>query len=285
MRCVQAMIAGVVAVSAAANDYSPQAAIGLGCLAGVAFYLISRLVFRSALEDYCNVVAVHLGCAIFGSLAAPICAARADEDVVTILLNFAWQLICLMTLMTLVGATMLLLFGLLQCCGVLRNRSEYLNHVRANAAIDRGPPRSFLQRLFFPDSGCLYLQPSSTTGTDSQPSVGSRFWKYQTEIDKLEEGRPVAASKPVVNVEVRDNFAQDRTPGRSFPWITETTTRERCLFPDVLALKHERMKWFFLIWVMDSFCRSKSKESETDTYFIRARSCIYGGARWYRRVD
>ncbi|XP_032681918.1 putative ammonium transporter sll1017 [Odontomachus brunneus] len=213
MRCVQGTIAGVVAVSAAANDYSPQAAIGLGCLAGVVFYLISRRVFHSALEDYCNVTAIHLSCAILGSLAAPICAARADEDVATILLNFSWHLICLVTLLTLVGTTMLLLFGLLQCCGVLRNRSECLNHVRANAAMDRGPPRSFLQRLFFPDSGCLYLQPGSTAGTERQPSVGSRFWKYQTEIDKLEGGRPVVADKPVANVEAEDNFAQVQAPG------------------------------------------------------------------------
>lgn len=215
MRCVQGTIAGVVAVSAAANDYSPQAAIGLGCLAGVVFYLISRRVFRSALEDYCNVTAIHLGCAIFGSLAAPICAARADEDVATILLNFSWHLICLLTLLALVGATMSLLFGLLQCCGIFRNRSECLNHVRANAAMDRGPPRSFLQRLFFPDRGCLYLQPGFTAGTGRQPSVGSRFWKYQTEIDKLEGGRPVAASKPVANVEAENNFAQVQEPGGS----------------------------------------------------------------------
>lgn len=217
MRCVQGTIAGVVAVSAAANDYSPQAAVGLGCLAGVVFYLTSRQVFRSALEDYGNVIAIHLGCAILGSLAAPICAAAADEDVTTILLNLSWQLICLVTLLTLVGATMLLLFGALKCCGVLRNRSEWLNHMRANAAIDRGPPRSLLQRLFFPDSGCLYLQPGSTAGIGGRPSVGSRFWKYRTEIDRLEGGRSVATGKPVANVEAEDNLMQLRTPG----WFRE----------------------------------------------------------------
>lgn len=220
-RCVQGTIAGVVVVSAAANDYSPQAAVGLGCLAGVVFYLISRQVFRSALEDYGNVIALHLGCAILGSLAAPICAARTNQDVVTILLNFSWQLICLVTLLTLVGATMLLLFGMLQCCSILRNRSECLNHMRANAAISRGPPRSFLQRLFFPNSGCLYLQPGSTTGTASRPSVGSRFWKYQTEIDKLEGDRPVATSSPVANpVEADNNLTQLQAPGRSISRIS-----------------------------------------------------------------
>ncbi|XP_072753897.1 signal sequence receptor beta [Anoplolepis gracilipes] len=202
MRCAQGTIAGVVTVSAATNDYSPQIAIALGCLGGIAFYLISRQVFGSALEDYCNIIAIHLVCAILGSILAPFCAARTYEDTAKILLNFSWQLICLIALLTLVGTTMLLVFAMLECCGILRNRSECLNHTRANAAINRGPPRSFLQRLFFPDSGCLYLQPNSISST-KHPNVGSRSWKYQTEIDKLEEGRP--RSKPNVNIKTDDN--------------------------------------------------------------------------------
>ncbi|EFN83873.1 Ammonium transporter 1 member 3 [Harpegnathos saltator] len=224
MRCVQGTIAGVVAVSAAANDYSPQAALGLGCLAGGVFYVVSRQVFRSALEDYCNVTALHLVCGILGSLVAPICAARADEDVTTMLLNFSWQLICLLTLLSMVGATMLSLFGLLRCCGALRNRSECLNHERANAAIDRGPPRSFLQRLFFPDSGCLYLQPGATAGAGGRPSVGSSFWKYQTEMDKLEDGEPVAVSGPVVQAK-ENSTLEAQAPGWSIVRIAEFAAR------------------------------------------------------------
>ncbi|GAB1866121.1 Ammonium transporter 1 member 4 [Camponotus japonicus] len=202
MRCVQGTIVGVVTVSAATNDYSPQIAIALGCLGGIAFYLISRQIFRSSLEDYCNIIAIHLVCAILGSTLAPLCIARTDEDIVTILLNFSWQLICLAALLTLVSTAMLLVFGMLECCGILRNKSECLNHARANAVIDRGPPRSFLQRLFFPESGCLYLQPSSISGTKHHPNVGSRSWKYQTEIDKLEEERPTGSKS---NVKIDDN--------------------------------------------------------------------------------
>lgn len=212
MRCVQGTIVGVVTVSAATNDYSPQIAIVLGCLGGIAFYLISRQIFRSSLEDYCNIIAIHLVCAILGSTLAPLCIASTDENIVTLLLNFSWQLICLIALLTLVGTAMLLVFGMLECCGILRNKSECLNHARANAAIDRGPPRSFLQRLFFPDSGCLYLQPSSISGTKHHPNVGSRSWKYQTEIDKLEEGRPTG-NKSNVNVKIDDNVMKVQVPG------------------------------------------------------------------------
>lgn len=213
MRCIQGTIAGVVTVSAAANDYSPQVAISLGCLGGVVFYLISRRIFHSALEDYCNVIAIHLGCAIFGSILAPICTRRINENATTILLNLSWQLICLAALLALVGTAMLLIFSLLECCGMLRNRSECLNHVRANVAVDRGPPRSFLQRLFFPDGGCLYLQPGLTFSMARRPSVGSRFRKYQTEIDKLEEGRSTATQEPNANVN-EDNVTKVQTPGQ-----------------------------------------------------------------------
>lgn len=213
MRCIQGTIAGVVTVSAAPNDYSPQIAIALGCLGGIVFYFVSTRIFRSALEDYCNVVAIHFVCAILGSILAPFCAAYTNEHTVTILLSFSWQLICLAALLALVGVTMLLIFGMLECCGILRNRSECLNHARANAAIDRGPSRSFLQRLFSPDSDGLYLQPGSTS-IGHNPSVDSRFWKYQEEIDKLEGGRSAITSKPDANVGIEDNIAKIQAPGR-----------------------------------------------------------------------
>lgn len=211
MRCVQGTIAGVVTVSAAANDYSPQVAIALGCLGGIVFHLVSTWIFRSALEDYCNVVGVHLVCAILGSILAPFCSARTDEDTVTILLAFSWQLICLAALLVLVGVAMLLIFGILECCGILRNKSECLNHARANAAVDRGPSRSFLQRLFSLDSGCFYLQPGSNAGRRS--GIDSRFWKYQEEIDKLEGGRSTATNKPNANVKAEDNVTKIQVPG------------------------------------------------------------------------
>lgn len=216
MRCARGTIAGVVAVSAAANDYSPQIAVCLGCFGGVAFYLVSRRVFRSALEDYCDVVAVHLGCAVFASVLAPICAMRPDEDTATILLNFSWQLICLVALSALVGVTMLLIYGTLECCDTLRNRWECLNHVRANAAAERrGTPSSFPRRLFSPDNfACLYLQPSSLfSGAERRSNaVGSTFWKYRTEMDRLEEGRPTVTS-PNQSVEIDENATKIQAPG------------------------------------------------------------------------
>ncbi|KYN00990.1 PREDICTED: putative ammonium transporter sll1017 [Cyphomyrmex costatus] len=222
MRCIQGTIAGVVTISAAPNDYSPQIAIVLGCLGGIVFHLVTTWIFHSTLEDYCNVVAIHLICAILGSILAPFCAMRTDEDTITILLNFSWQLISLAALLALVGTAMLLIFGMLECCGILRNRSECLNHVQGNAAVDKAPSRSFLQKLFSPNSGCLYL--SSTSSMEHHPSIGPRFSKYQEEINKLEEERSTVRNQPDVNVKIEDNVTKISTPGARMKKVRQVHT-------------------------------------------------------------
>ena len=210
MRCIQGTIAGVVMVSAAPNDYSPQVAIVLGSLGGIVFHFVSTWIFHSILEDYCNVVVVHLICAILGSILAPFCAMRTDEDTVTILLNFSWQLISLAALLALVGTAMLLIFGMLECCGILRNRSECLNHAQGNTTVDKVPSRSFLQRLFFPNSACLYLD--STSNTELHPCIDFRFLKYQEKMNKLEKERPTITNQQDVKIEA--DVTKIPMPGR-----------------------------------------------------------------------
>ncbi|KAG7200439.1 hypothetical protein KM043_017888 [Ampulex compressa] len=190
MRCVQATVSGLVTVSAGADVYSPQAAIGLGCAGGVAFCLASRWIFNSALEDYCNIVSVHLVCGILGCLLAPICALEAD-----ILLNIAWQSICLFAILALVAVVMTIAFVLLAAFGFLRNASERVNHTRAISVVGGAPKRSFFRRLLHPDNESLYLEPGSISNADNRLSSDSRFWKYKKGIDgvlarKKAEGEP-----------------------------------------------------------------------------------------------
>ncbi|XP_068967622.1 uncharacterized protein [Bombus flavifrons] len=164
MRCVQATVAGLVVISAGLDIYSPMMAIGLGTTGSIIFYLISRQVFNSALEDYCNIVAIHLVCAILGSFLVPLFCINEHDEVRTILLNFTWQLICLVTIIAFVAITMILAFGTLHHSGLLRNRSEYLNHLRANVAEGRTRRKSLLERLFRADRDPVYLQPGTSFG-------------------------------------------------------------------------------------------------------------------------
>lgn len=143
MRCVQASVAGTIVVSAGVDVYSPIMCVGLGFTGGIVFYLVARRVFESALEDYCNVVATHLASAMIGSFVAPFCrtSTAGVYDAHTMIVNVAWQVICLVTIVTLVVVTMTIAFALLECLGLLRNRSEFVNHLRATLALERGPVR------------------------------------------------------------------------------------------------------------------------------------------------
>ncbi|XP_015605930.1 ammonium transporter 1 member 1-like [Cephus cinctus] len=163
-RCLQAVTAGIVTLSAGIDFYSPLAALSIGASGGLVFYVLSRRVFRSALEDYCNIFAGHLGCALLGSFMAPLAITTSTQTPINSrLADLGWQLICLVALLSLVLCSMAPLFLSLELFGFLRNRSEYLNNLRSRIALRRGPARSYMQRLFFPDGEAIYLQPSLPT--------------------------------------------------------------------------------------------------------------------------
>ncbi|XP_015522692.1 putative ammonium transporter 1 [Neodiprion lecontei] len=192
MRCVQGGISGMVAIAAGVDLYSPFVVVGISCASGLVFYLVSRRVYRSALEDYCNIVATHLACALFGSLLAPFCGRPRGSDAInhTMVLDVAWQVICVLALISAVALTMWPLFVALEVCGFLRNRSEFINHLRAITALERGPPRSYMQRLFFPGVESVYLQPGSAIRSEPGPQTMSpRMWRFQQEITRLEQTR------------------------------------------------------------------------------------------------
>ncbi|KOC61798.1 Ammonium transporter 1 member 3, partial [Habropoda laboriosa] len=177
MRCVQATVSGLVIISAGTDIYTPLIAMGLGSTASIIYYLVSRQVFQSALEDYCNIVAIHLVCAVLGSVLVPFLNYENGSDSKTILLNFSWQLICLIAIIALVAVVMLVAFATLQWTGLLRNRSEYLNHLRASIAEERtSRRRTFLERLFGIDRDPVYLQPGFDS--DEQPNVRSQRRRY-----------------------------------------------------------------------------------------------------------
>ena len=67
-RYFQSLISGLVVVSGCPEMYSPIIATALGSINGILFYGISEMMFQSAIEDNCNIVATHLISGILGSL-------------------------------------------------------------------------------------------------------------------------------------------------------------------------------------------------------------------------
>nr|XP_033340735.1 ammonium transporter 1 member 3-like [Megalopta genalis] len=193
MRCVQATVAGLAVVSAGADIYTPEMAICVGSIGSVIYFLVSKLVFQSALEDYCNIIATHVACAFLGSLLAPLFAIERIDDTETNLMRLYWQVICLLTVVSMVSVIMYISFTLLEVLGFLRNRSEHLNHsraARAMAALDV-PRRTFFQRLFQADDDPVYIQPGTAVDSARRPSVGIHAMKYQAEDAAVEKGRVV----------------------------------------------------------------------------------------------
>jgi len=74
------VLAGLVGITAGADQMSPMDAILIGLIAGVIVVLGVLLVDKLKLDDPVGAVAVHLICGIFGTLAVGIFGAKAGMD-------------------------------------------------------------------------------------------------------------------------------------------------------------------------------------------------------------
>ncbi|XP_076281627.1 amt-2-like protein [Lasioglossum baleicum] len=196
-RCVQATVAGVAMVSGGTDLYTPEAALCLGLIGSVVYFVVSKVVFQSALEDYCNIVATHVASAFLGSLVTPLFDIDRQAAITANLMQFFWQLICLITITSVVCVIMYIQFRLLESMGLLRNRSEHLNHSRATRAMEARevPIKNFFTRLFEADDDPVYIEPGSTADS-RRPSAGIHAMKYQSEHAAVEKGRVVAPRPP-----------------------------------------------------------------------------------------
>ncbi|XP_011312461.1 ammonium transporter 3-like [Fopius arisanus] len=186
MRCVQGMIAGDVVVSAGANIYPPYVALTLGAVNGIIFYFTVRIITQSAVEDYCNSISIHLVSGLLGALVVPFFKKSQDKfNVINSLLDFSWQLICLLSIIGAIILIMTSLFMGLRCCGVLRNRSEHLSHLRA-AVTNGQTPRSLIQRLFYPDVQASLMLPGTQPSRESETVTDSRSVKHESSVARLE---------------------------------------------------------------------------------------------------
>src|SRR5215217_5754325 len=72
------VVAGLVAITPSCANISPVAAIGLGLVAGAACAVFVDLKYRFGLDDSLDVVGVHLGAGLIGTLALGFIALPAD---------------------------------------------------------------------------------------------------------------------------------------------------------------------------------------------------------------
>lgn len=144
-RCVQGAVGGVVIISAGADLYSPAVALAIGTIGGLLFYFITKILFKSQLEDYCNAVTTHFICGFIGCLIVPIFNATSDNySYESVAYNFIWHLLCLIVIIGAIVVIIIPVFLTLDHFGLLRNKPEVLNYLRSQevqASQNIGPPR------------------------------------------------------------------------------------------------------------------------------------------------
>jgi Amt family ammonium transporter len=74
------VVAGLVAITPSCANISPVAAIGLGLVAGAACCAFVDLKYRFGLDDSLDVVGVHLGAGLIGTLALGFIALPVDGE-------------------------------------------------------------------------------------------------------------------------------------------------------------------------------------------------------------
>lgn len=163
IRCIQAAIAGLVSVSAGVDVYTPFISFLIAIVGGIIFYTSSRLIHYSSLEDYCNVISIHLVCGVFGLILPPYLASSQNlgfsVSVKLKLLHCSWQLISCLATIGYVFISFSLFYLFLLVTGFLRNRNEKINHNRSVNLAENHPDKCCLQRLFTLYSDTPFLEP------------------------------------------------------------------------------------------------------------------------------
>ncbi|XP_060536124.1 putative ammonium transporter 1 [Cylas formicarius] len=122
VKCLQGGVAGVVAVSAGVNIYTPTISCCVAAAGALAFFLARSLVFKSV-EDCCGVFSIYLAGGAAGALLPGVSATGADA---------LWQLICLLTVLLATVIVYVVAFSLLSLVGTFKNKFETVNHGRAS---------------------------------------------------------------------------------------------------------------------------------------------------------
>ncbi|XP_026473963.1 uncharacterized protein LOC113377759 isoform X2 [Ctenocephalides felis] len=108
LACLQGGISGIVTISTAPEIHNAVMSLFVGAFGSLICYLFERIIYRSNLEDYCNLVAVHLCSGVVGSLLCVLTAAGDDLVIIAALLILGLSL-----------------------CKALRNNDEVRNNNRA----------------------------------------------------------------------------------------------------------------------------------------------------------
>ncbi|KAK4879003.1 hypothetical protein RN001_007149 [Aquatica leii] len=168
LRCIQGGVAGIVAISPGVNVYTPEIAFGAAAVSSLAFYYVSLCIYRkTSIEDYCNVIAIHLVCGIIGLFFLPLVDNSeyfTSQSFNYRLVHSLWQLVSTLTVFFLLVVVCTNLFYGLLLCKYMRNELEQNDHERGLLAIENQErDKSFLDRLFVTTRFSPYVEPGPSS--------------------------------------------------------------------------------------------------------------------------
>ncbi|XP_063960880.1 putative ammonium transporter 1 [Lytechinus pictus] len=120
-------LTGMVAICAGCDAVYPWGAAIIGAVAGAAYMMWSSMMVSVRVDDPLDAIAVHLGGGLWGVLAVPLF--DMNDGIVftfskTAWQSFGWNLLGVFVITSWTSVLSLVLFGLMQACGILRVSPE-----------------------------------------------------------------------------------------------------------------------------------------------------------------
>ncbi|XP_025830136.1 ammonium transporter 2-like [Agrilus planipennis] len=152
LRCSQGAVASLVIIGNGIDVYSPLVTFFVAFLGAITYYFCALFVYKSSLEDYCNIVSTHLLTGILGFLLPPLVSKNSRWGNATSVeqrcIHFIWHALFVMVVMVFTVSLFTTLFLTLNSIGLLRNKLETISHERSEYAADRTRVKCCLRRLF-----------------------------------------------------------------------------------------------------------------------------------------
>ncbi|KAF5294080.1 hypothetical protein FQA39_LY13554 [Lamprigera yunnana] len=163
LRCMQGGLAGIVSVAPGVDIYTPEISFGIAAVSSIIFYCFAMFVMhKTSIEDYCNVISVHLVCGIIGLLLPPLLGKSdifVSKSIQTRLIYCLWQISTFTVLLfVLVCCTNLCLVLIL--CRKWRSSDEQVDHLRSViAATNQEQKKPMIERIFTETADSLFIEP------------------------------------------------------------------------------------------------------------------------------
>ncbi|KAK5645707.1 hypothetical protein RI129_004171 [Pyrocoelia pectoralis] len=202
LKCMQGAIAGIITVAGGVHLYSSLTVLLMALCGSGIFYVVQITLHNNFLiEDYCNVVTLHLICGVLGLAFSPLIIMQDVKSLVV----FLWYLICILASLVFLAVTTTILFFLLLITATLRNDSEEINHERSLVLANKSKNRKCLQRLFHGDLNIPQIEPGSRKNVGLDAAVSKQAQNTQN-IGKTTEKHAslvveVCVNKQSVSVE------------------------------------------------------------------------------------